>query len=141
MTGHPTNPIVNTEARLPDGSVVAYRDTDPSHIRRGNFQHIMDSHPLDFTVTLQDGSQFSVDLVSGRLYAGDGDFVQVDPPPTTPLTLIYYKRMEGSVGPSGASTRMVFFAVGWQTTVDGRNVRAGLKVFPDEIRYEVTEDI
>jgi hypothetical protein len=36
---------------------------------------------------------------------------------------------------------MEFFALGWQTTVGGRNRRLGLKVYPESLTYEVTEDI
>jgi len=132
-----TNAIVSTEARLADGSVVAYRDAEPLHIKQDRFRHILAGTPLHFTVTLEDGSVFGVDLVDGSLEAGPERLtpnVQ-----TTPLRLIYYKRMHAE---NFGNAVMEFFVVGWQTTTqDGRNVKVGLKVFPDESRYEVTESI
>ena len=131
------NAIVSTEARLADGSVVAYRDADPLHIKQDRFRHILAGTPLHFTVTLEDGSVFGVDLVDGSLEAGPERLTPN--PQTTPLRLIYYKRMHAE---NFGNAVMEFFVVGWQTTTqDGRNVKVGLKVFPDESRYEVTESI
>jgi hypothetical protein len=117
-----------------DGSVVAYRDSDPSHLRQERFRLIYESMPLSFTVYLADGTTFSVDLVRGTLRAGEE---RLNPALvlTTPLRLIYYKRMYADMssngkGPSGA--KMAWFALGWQTTTeDGRNLRRGMKVYPD----------
>lgn len=135
------NPIASVEARMRDGSVIAYRDADPSHVREGRFRLILDAGPLFFRVVTADGSEFAVDLVTGTLTAGAEHYA-----PTgidTPFRLIYYKRMWGQAGSHGAisSGGMEYFVVGWQTTTDkGRNLRLGLKVFPDQMRYEVTSD-
>jgi len=138
MTGHRTNTIVNTEAKLPDGSVAAYRDTDPSHIKRAVFHGIMEAQPLEFAVTVADGSRFAVDLTDGSLLTPAGRFLPEFVPPT-PLLAIYYKRMSASVNNGGGAPHMDYFCVGWQSTYEGRNVRAGLKVFAD--RFELTPDI
>lgn len=128
-----------------DGSVVTYRDDDPSHIRQERFRLIYDSEPLSFAVTTGDGAVFAVDLVTGTLTAGQtgGERHCIPEGIDTPLRVIYYKRMFGMAGTngSGMNTGMEFFVVGWQTTtLDGRNLRLGLKVFPEELRYEVTGD-
>lgn len=134
------NTIAITEARFSDGSVVAYRDADPSHIRQARFQHILDRDPEFFSVTLTGTQVFAVDLRDGTLYPGEQGYGPVVAP-TTPLRLVYYKRMEGSASVLG-DVSMVFFVVGWQTTTeDGRNVKFGLKVFPDRQHWELTEDI
>jgi len=134
----PANTIAVTEARLPDGSVVAYRDAEPSHVRQGRFQHILDSRPIEFSVATTDGTRFAVDLVTGALAAGAQLFTP-EPTPDSPR-LIYYKHMEMSDGDSGPE--IMFFVVGWQTTLaDGRNAKVGVKVFPAELRWEITEDI
>jgi hypothetical protein len=138
MTGSPANTIVNVTASLPDGSVAAYRDADPSHVRRGVWQAIMASQPLRLAVTTSDGTVFAADLVTGALSAGEHVFTP-EPVPPAPLKPIYYKRMEGS--DDGSAPVMVFFVVGWQANVDGRNVKVGIKVFPAELRWEITEDI
>ncbi len=136
------NPISMTEAVLADGSVIAYRDSDPSHIREDRFRHVLGGSPVFFRVTLEGGGWFGVDLSNGNLYAPGGFCCEPDPAVATPLRLIYYKRMHQDVSARGASeTVMEFFVVGWRATVDGRNRRLGLKVYPDQLRYEVTEDI
>ncbi len=135
------NTISTTEAILADGSVVAYRDADPSHVREDRFRHILGGSPVFFRVTIG-GGWFGVDLRNGNLYAPGDSCFEPDPVVTTPLRLIYYKHMHQDVSINGASeTVMEYFVVGWQTTVDGRNRRLGLKVYPDQLRYEVTEDI
>lgn len=134
------NTITTTSATLTDGSVVTYRDSDPSHIRQGNFQRILDGKPLIFHVTSEGGDVFGVDLVTGGLLVGEN--LYLPPAPITPLRLIYYKRMVGQSGEEYITKPLcVFFVVGWQTTVDGKNERLGLKVFPSENRWEITEDI
>ena len=138
----PANTIATTEAVLKDGSVVAYRDADPSHVRENRFRHILDGAPVFFRVTIEGGGWFAVDLREGDLFAPGGFRCAPDPPATTPLRLIFYKRMHRDVSARGASeTVMDFFVVGWQTTVGGRNRKVGLKVYPDQLRYEVTEEI
>ena len=131
------NPIATTAARLSDGSVIAYRDADPSHIRQSRFAAILAGNPVAFAVTTEDGTVFAVDLVTGRLHANGSGFDCETPP--TPLRLIYYKRMHAQ---TGGEPEMQFFCVGWQTTLpNGRNARLGLKVDPSRLRWEVTEDI
>jgi len=132
------NAIATTSARLKDGSVVSYRDADPSHVRQGRFAAILAGDPLHFAVITDDGTVFAVDLRTGELAANGTAFSPVLPP--TPLRLIYYKHMTGTSG--GGGTRMEYFVVGWQTTLPGgRNVKVGLKVFPDQHEWQVTEDI
>lgn len=132
------NTITTTSATLSDGSVVTYRDSDPSHIREGNFRAILDGSPLTFHVTDEGGNIFGVDLITGGLFVGES--LYSGQPPVTPLRLIYYKHMVTEL--SGASRPMcLFFVVGWQTTVDDKNERLGLKVFPAENRWEITSDI
>ncbi len=137
-TGSPANTIVNIEASLPDGSVAAYRDADPSHVRRGVWQAIMAAQPLRLAVTTSDGTVFAVDLITGALSAGDHVFTP-EPVPPAPLKPIYYKRMEGS--DDGSAPVMVFFVVGFETRSNECNVKVGIKVFPAELRWEVSEDI
>jgi hypothetical protein len=65
--------------------------------------------------------------------------------PTTPLRLIYYKTMQASSG-SIHLANVYCVTVGWQTTVTDasgqfRNVRYGVKLYPGERRWEVTEDV
>jgi hypothetical protein len=137
-TGSPANTIVNIEASLPDGSVAAYRDADPSHVRRGVWQAIMASHPLRLAVTTLDGTVFAVDLITGALSAGEHTFTP-EPIPPAPLKPIYYKRMEG--GDDGRAPAMVFFVVGFEARLDVRNVKVGMKIYPAELRWEISEDI
>jgi hypothetical protein len=135
------NTIASTEARFVDGSVVTYRDADPLHIRQSRFQFIMDNDPVEFTVFIEGGARFGVDLASGDFIAEYQRYKPVTPP-QTPLRLIYYKRMNGDVDPRYSQVAvMEYFVVGWQTTAGGKNVRYGLKVWPDEARFELSEDI
>ena len=123
-----------------DGSVVSYRDVDPSHVRQERFELILKSDPLSFSVTGQDGATFTVDLVSGSLWANEECFGAEHQ--KTPLRLIYYKHMEMSSGSETAKPEMMYYVVGWQTTTeDGRNLKIGLKIFPSRKSYEVTSDI
>jgi len=134
------NTIGLTQAQMRDGSVISYRDADPTHVRQERIRLIFDSDPLHFTVTEQDGSSFSVDLLSGELLAG----IECYKPEnlTTPLRLIYYKHMEMSSGSETAKPEMVYYVLGWQTTTaEGHNAKLGLKVFPGQRRYEVTTEI
>jgi len=132
------NTITTTSANLPDGSVVTYRDSDPSHIREGNFRAILDSSPLTFQVTDVGGNVFGVDLTTGGLFVGES--LYIGPPPVTPLRLIYYKHMVTRLD-GGSRPLCLYFVVGWQTTVDGKNEKLGLKVHPAESRWEITSDI
>ena len=138
------NTIATTEGHLTDGSVVSYRDADPSHIKQGRFHAILKGEPLKFHVTTDEGDTFGVDLVTGAFFAG-AEVVTPTFVPTTPLRLIYYKRMSGSLiadEEGGYIHKMEYFVVGWQTTLlDGKNLKVGLKVFSHEKRYEITEDI
>jgi hypothetical protein len=132
------NAISNTAALLPDGSVIEYRDADPSHIRQARFQKILDVAPLEFEVTMNDGSRWGVDLIDGSLIADGQRFTP--PPIDTPRRLIYYKRMEA--GADLIQPLMRHFVVGWQTTLpDGRNLKFGLKVDPSAHHWDITEDI
>jgi hypothetical protein len=130
------NAIATTRAQMPDGTIIEYRDTDETHVRRAHFAAMTEGRPLKFEVVADDGTVFGVDLTTGQLYAG----AEIHTPdrPLADLRVIYYKQMSADMsmdtGVSGA--RMEYFCVGWQATVDGRNVRAGLRVYPD--RYEVT---
>ena len=132
------NTVSKVEAKLPDGGFIGYCDYEPGHIRRGHWEHIVNSHPLAFSVYTTDGQGFSVDLIDGSLNAG-GEIFSVQGVPPTPLRLIYYKHMESDTG--GYEPVCAYFVVGWQTTFEGRNVRLGLKVFPRERTFEVTQEI
>lgn len=131
------NTIGTTAAQMRDGSVISYRDADPLHIRQERIGLIFASDPLSFSVTGPDGAVFSVDLVTGELVAELERFTpkHID----TPFRLIYYKRMHGDLNRGSV---MEYFVVGWQTTTnEGRNLKFGLKIYPDQHRYEVTEEI
>lgn len=134
------NTIGNTAASFADGSVVVYTDTDPSHIRQQRFQSILDRKPLTFQVQTVNGDTFGVDLVAGSFTVGDDTYVP-NTPPTTPLRLVYYKHMESSVDGMTPIAECVYFVVGWQTTEDGKNKKCGVKVFPKNSSFIITEDI
>ena len=132
------NTITCCEATLASGEKVEYSDWEPQHSREGRFARILAGLPMEFTAVTTDGSRFSVNLVSGELAAGIDKFTP-DLPHGTGLRLVYYKRMSTGIGDPLPTCD--FFVVGWQATVSGRNVKVGLKVFPAEFRWEVTEDI
>jgi hypothetical protein len=131
------NTIARCEATLASGEQIVYSDWEPGHVKEARFRRILDGRPLGLTVVTTDGSRFTVDLVTGALTAG----VDVYTPalPTTPLRLVYYKHMTADAGHPEPVCE--YFVVGWQTTVDGRNLRLGLKAYPREGRHEVTADI
>lgn len=132
------NTIARCIAALPDGSSLTYEDWDDAHIRQHRFAEMMARGTVYFTAVTTDGGSFGVDLIDGTLNA-DGEIFETQPQPT-PLRLIYYKRMVFTTGDDAPQCQ--FFAVGWQTTTaDGRNLRIGIKVFPAEHRWEITEDI
>lgn len=81
----------------------------------------------------------AVDLESGSLTLGDERFDVKHP--GAELRPIYYKSMHADASPSGTTTVLDFVALGWQATVDGRNVRFGAKLYPAESRYELTEEV
>lgn len=85
---------------------------------------------------LLDGFAATVDLETGALRVGDERY-EVEHP-GAPLRPIYYKRMSCE---HGCQPVMEFVALGWQTTVDGRNVRFGVKLYPSERRWMLTEEI
>lgn len=128
------NTIASVKAILVDGSVVTFDDADPSH--KARLRYILDNDPVDFSVTMSDGSVFGVDLATGNLYVGDGYFA-LDEVPQAPLRLIYFKRMYADVGES-LSSALDFFVVGWQSTYKGKNHKIGLKVSPRTYSFDVT---
>jgi hypothetical protein len=110
------------------------------------FQDVLDSgfRLREFIVDV-DGFRAGVRLPSGELVAGDE--VAVVKTPDAPLRLVYYKTM-GCESTIGIGTRMMCDAVtvGWQATVsdeDGtwRNVKLGIRLFPHEQRWVMTEAI
>ncbi len=132
------NTIARCEAKLASGEEIVYSDWEPDHIRGARFQRIIEGQPMTFTAVTLDDTRFTVDLVSGTLAVGNEIFVpQI--PAFTPLRLIYYKRM--GAGVSDLIPTCDFFVVGWQATLDGKNVKVGLKVNPNTQTWEVTEDI
>ncbi len=133
------NTIARCEAVLANGEQIVYSDWEPAHVRQGRFRRILDGQPLTFAALTVDGERFSVDLVSGDLSVG-GEHFTPQPSPTTPLRLIYYKHMTASA--EHPEPVCEYFVVGWQTTTpEGRNLKIGLKAFPGEARWEITEDI
>ena len=136
MTNKP-NTIGTTEGKLADGSVVIYSDTDPSHIKQGRFQKIL-KEAVEFQTTAEDGLVLGVNLATGALRVGE----QVLVPQTLGenVRLIYYKHMYMSVdGPRRPTCE--YYVVGYQQTLDGRNNKIGVKVYPKEKRWEITQDI
>jgi len=101
-----------------------------------------------FSVELEDFS-ISVDLRDGSFCISDGvgserlKPFRLDAQFWTPLRLVYYKRMQMSV--MDHEPTLVCFVVGWQTTdrtgPEWGNLKVGLKVYPAELRWELTEDI
>lgn len=133
------NTIASTKALMADGQVIVYSDTDPAHVRQGRFAAILAGTPVCFSALTTDGQEFTVDLVTGSLYAAGQSW---SPPaaPATPLRLIYYKHMHADSGSPAPVCE--HFVVGWQTTTPaGRNLKCGLKVYPAQKRWEATEDI
>lgn len=105
--------------------------------------------PLEEVIAFKvevEGHTFSVDLVSGTLIV-DTDHYEPGISITTPLRLVYYKTMRANMNQIlGADRPYIYvFIVGWQTTLKDelpyRNARFGLKVFPTEQRWEITEVI
>ncbi len=104
-----------------------------------------------FDVALDDGFSFGLDLLTGEFRVG-GEVIPIERP-AAPLRLIYYKRkyadVAGGIRPDDAPSKIVevteFIAVGWQSTVPGpmgpRNVRFGIKVYPDSNTFELSPDI
>jgi hypothetical protein len=78
-----------------------------------------------------------VDLDSGTL-SFEGD--TVSSVARGDLRPVYYMRRFCEVFPRVGDTETEFIALGWQATVDGVNVRLGVRLYPDGV-YEVTEDI
>jgi len=133
------NAIARCVAVFADGSSIVYRDWDESHIRKQRFAEIMAKRPASFAAVTTDGGIFAVDLVDGSLLA-DGERYETFTQPT-PLRLIYYKHMTFALG-KDALPQCEYFVVGWQTTTEqGRNLKVGLKVYPAERRWEITEAI
>lgn len=132
------NTIAKLEAKLPDGNVMTYVDTDEQHIKKAVFSAILDAHPKQLTVFLAGGERFSVDLINGRLDAAGETH---EPIIAGVLKPIYYKHMLGQIGAQDMyhGQFMEYFVIGWQQV--GTSIKCGLKVFPDENRYEVTENI
>ena len=82
----------------------------------------------------------TVDLDTGSITCGSERYDVAHP--GAPLRPIYYKQMSAEFGPStSVGSRLEFVALGWQATVDGKNVRFGAKLYPAESRYELTEAI
>ena len=131
------NTIARVEATLAGGEQIVYSDWEPGHVKEARFRRILEGAPLTLAAVTTDGARFSVDLITGALTAG----VDVYTPelPTTPLRVIYYKHMSADAG--HPEPVCAYFVVGWQTTVDGRNVRLGVKVYPAASRHEITSDI
>jgi hypothetical protein len=77
-----------------------------------------------------------VDLETGSLTIGDERYDVAHP--GAALRPIYYKQM---VAETGQPTRCEFVALGWQATVNGANVRFGVKLFPDEGRWLLGEGL
>jgi hypothetical protein len=140
------NTIATVEALMADGSVVAYRDADPQHIREGRWAHINSGDVNALSVVLSDGTTFSVDCVHG-FFLMSGELIAGGPTPTTKLRPVYYKAMvagqalDGISEVGSCSAVMLYFVVGWQTTVGGRNQKLGVRVYPDDYHWELTEDI
>lgn len=132
------NTIARCEAKLVSGEEIVYSDWDESHIRQAHFSAIMAGSPVSFTAVTLDGERFTVDLVTGTLTVGDDAYTPQWGADRPLLRLIYYKRMYAE---AGGETVCEFFVVGWQTTLDGKNVKVGLKVDPRLKTWEVTEDI
>jgi len=132
------NTIARCEATLASGEKVVYSDWEPTHVRQGRFQRILDGMPMTFTAVTLDGERFTVDLVSGALVVGN-DLYTPQIPAFTPLRLVYYKHMTASAEEPHPVCE--FFVVGWQTTLNGKNLKVGLKVNPGAKTWEVTESI
>jgi hypothetical protein len=110
------------EGGLADGS---FRDIDQTRLR-------------SFAITYE-GIVASLDLVTGAFTVNGS----TSTPPIAPYPrLIAYQT---NVGGFGVPERMYAFVVGWQATVvsEGklRNIKLGLRVIPEEDRWEITEAI
>ncbi len=88
----------------------------------------------------------TVDLMMGSFVIGD-QALEVQPP-NAALRLVYYKTMRHECSSDGVpmgAPILDCFVVGWQATVTEsgqyKNVRLGVRVFPAEYRWEVTEEI
>ena len=131
------NTIVRCEARLANGDFIVYSDWEDFHIRQSRFAAIMAGPPVEFSAVTTDGERFTVDLVTGCFRIGQDHFAP-DLALHTPLRLIYYKRMGAGAGEEPTCD---YFVVGWQTTVDGKNLKVGIKVDPSVKTWQITEDI
>jgi hypothetical protein len=141
----PKNILDSLEAKMSDGSVIAYRDADLSHYKQQRLKYIYDHNPLFTQVSLKDGTSFGVDLIEGTFFVNT---VKIFHPliPPTPLRLIYYKRMCCTTWTdysfaSPPPALITFFALGWQTTYQNKNIKMGFKVTTYLDHWEITEDI
>jgi hypothetical protein len=134
----PVNTITRCEATLASGEQIVYSDWDAVHIKQARFAAIMAGSPISFTAVTLDGERFTVDLVTGMLSAGEEAVTPIFQGDRPALRLIYYKRMSAGAGEEPVCD---FFVVGWQATIDGKNVKTGLKVYPATQTWEVTEGI
>lgn len=108
--------------------------------------------PQDLLATFKvncDGQVFGVRLADGAFIVNEDVYtpkVTLD----TPLRLVYYKTMQAEI--LGArvdfihTPRVHCVVVGWQTTIvldDGqyKNLKFGIKIYPNEQHWEITEDI
>ena len=129
-------------ATLTDGTTII----DENLYERGeNFNLVLAANKAGllhlFRVALDDGGVFGVDLLTGQIEV-DSNLYSPESLPAAPLRIIYYKTMQATIGESGIpETRMVCVSIGWQATVDGKNIRAGVKVYPAEARYELTDAV
>ena len=130
-------------ATLADGTTIV----DENLFERGeNFTYVLAANKAgllkQFRVFLDDGGVFGTDLMTGQIEV-DGNLYTPSNLPKAPLRIIYYKTMQATLAPDDNQPviEMVCITVGWQATVDGKNIRAGIKVYPAEARYELTEEI
>lgn len=77
-----------------------------------------------------------IDLETGELRLGDECVSRTHP--GAPLRPIYYIRRSCETGGDIVDE---FTAIGWQSTVGGRNVRFGARLYPSASKWIVTEDI
>lgn len=85
------------------------------------------------------GFTMGVDLLTGAFRVGEELYDIAHP--GAPLRVIYYRTMQVSMNGIAGSPELACVTVGWQTTVEGKNVRLGVKAYPAEGRWHVTEDI
>jgi hypothetical protein len=131
------NTIIITRGIMKNGDVLEYDYKNKEHTQNGRFYEIADGEVERFEVLTDDGI-FGVDLENGCLYHNEKVFRPNNK--IGKLRLVYYRQMHQDIVEGEAGESIIdYFVVGWQTTIDNKNFKFGLKVFRET--YTITEEL